>query len=380
MDFDLSSEHQLLRETVRAFAEAEIAPIASELDAREEFSVEITKRMGELGLFGIIVSPEYGGQGLDYLAYVIACEELARVDGSQAATVTAGNSLGIGPIYYFGTEEQKQRLLPPLCTGEALWAFGLTEPGAGSDSRASQTKATETDDGWVINGSKIFITNASSPISMGVTVQSVTGGDQRPELSCFLVEHGTPGFTANPMHGKLMWRASDTAELSFVDCHVPDDAILGTRGGGSSLMLETLDSGRLGIAALALGAAQGAFEAATAYAGERQQFGQKIGNFQGVSFQLADMAMQIEHARNYLYRVAWLRDQGRPFRTEAAMTKLFCTEMASRVTDAAIQIHGGYGLMKDLPLERFYRDQRILRIGEGTSEIQRVVIGRSLGF
>lgn len=381
MDFDLPQEHQLLRDTVRAFAEAEIAPIAGDLDEREEFSVELTKKMGDLGLFGMVVSPEYGGQGLDYLAYVVACEELARVDGSQAATVTAGNSLGIGPIYYYGTEEQKQKYLPSLCTGEAVWAFGLTEPGAGSDSRASQTKATEADGGWVINGSKIFITNASSPISIGVTVQSVTGVQKEmPELTCFLVEGGTAGLTATTMHGKLMWRASDTAELSFADCQLSDDAVLGARGGGSSLMLETLDSGRLGIAAMAVGAAQGAFEAAVAYAKEREQFGRKIGEFQGVSFQLSDMAMQIEHARTYLYRAAWLRDQDRPFRTEAAMAKLFCTEMASAVTDAAVQIHGGYGLMKESPVERFYRDQRILRIGEGTSEIQRIVISRSLGL
>ena len=381
MDFDLPQEHKLLRDTVRAFAEAEIAPVAAELDAREEFSVELTKKMGQLGLFGMVVSPEYGGQGLDYLAYVVACEELARVDGSQAATVTAGNSLGIGPIYYFGTEAQKQQYLPALCAGEGLWAFGLTEPGAGSDSRASQTKAIEADRGWVINGSKVFITNASSPISLGTTVQSVTGGqDGRPELTCFLVERGASGFDATTMHGKLMWRASDTAELSFADCRVSEDAMLGTRGGGSSLMLETLDSGRLGIAAMALGAAQGAFEAAVAYAKDREQFGQKIGTFQGVSFQLADMAMQIEHARTFLYRAAWLRDQERPFRTEASMAKLYCTEMASMVTDAAVQIHGGYGLMKDFAVERFYRDQRILRIGEGTSEIQRVVIGRSLGL
>ncbi len=381
MDFDLPPEHKLLRDTVRAFAEAEIAPAAEELDAREEFSVELTGKMGELGLFGMVVSPEYGGQGLDYLAYVVACEELARVDGSQAATVTAANSLGIGPIYYFGSEAQKQKYLPALCSGEGLWAFGLTEPSAGSDSRASQTRATETGSGWVISGSKLFITNASSPISRGVTVQSVTGGrDGRPELTCFLLEQETPGFSATTMHGKLMWRASDTAELSFAECHVSEDAMLGTRGGGSNLMLETLDSGRLGIAAMALGAAQGAFEASVAYAKEREQFGQKIGKFQGVSFQLADMAVEIDHARTYLYRAAWLRDQERPFRTEAAIAKLFCTEMASRVTDAAVQVHGGYGLMKDSAVERFYRDQRILRIGEGTSEIQRVVIGRSLGL
>lgn len=382
MDHELDPEHRLLRDTVRSFAEAEIAPVAGKLDEQEEFSVELTRRMGELGLFGIVVPEEYGGQGMDYLAYVIAAEELARVDGSQAATITAGNSLGIAPIYYFGTEAQRQRYLPDLCSGARLWAFGLTEPGAGSDSRASASRAEKTDTGgWRLNGSKIFITNASSPISQGVTVQAVTGGvEGRPELSCFLVEHGTPGFTATTMHGKLMWRGSDTAELSFADCEVPADALLGELGAGSRQMLETLDAGRLGIAAMGLGAAQGAFELALDYAKHRTQFGHPIGSFQGVSFQIADMAMEIDHARTYLYRAARLRDAGREFRTEAAMAKLYCTEVAGRVTDAAVQIHGGYGLMKDSPVERFYRDHRILRIGEGTSEIQRVVIARSLGL
>ena len=381
MDFDLEPEHLLLRDTVRSFAEAEIAPQAAELDEQERFSPELTQKMGEIGLFGIIVPEEYGGQGMDYLAYVIATEELARVDGSQAATVTAGNSLGIGPIYYYGTEEQRHRYLPELCAGKGLWAFGLTEAGAGSDSRASATRAEEAGSGWTINGSKIFITNASSPISRGVTVQAVTGGAEgRPELTCFLLEHGTPGFHATPMHGKLMWRASDTAELSFDDCTVEADALLGEQGAGSRQMLETLDAGRLGIAAMGLGAAQGAFELALAYAKERTQFGKPIGSFQGVSFQLADMATKLEHARTYLYRAARIRDAGRDFHTEAAMAKLYCTEVAGEVTDAAVQIHGGYGLMKDSPVERFYRDHRILRIGEGTSEIQRVVIARALGL
>lgn len=380
MDHDLSGEHQLLRETVRSFAEAEIAPVAAKLDEREEFSTDLTRRMGAIGLFGIVVPEEYGGQGMDYLAYVIAAEELARVDGSQAATVTAANSLGIGPILSFGTEDQKQRLLPDLCSGSGLWGFGLTEPDAGSDSRASKTRAVESPEGWTINGTKTFITNAANPLSRGVTVQTVTGSNGRPELTCFLVDQGTPGFEATPMHGKLMWRASDTAQLSFSDCVVPPDAMLGERGGGSHLMLQTLDTGRLGIAAMALGAAQGAFEAALSYARERHQFGRPIGSFQGVSFQLADMATEIDHARTYLYRAAWLVDRGRPFRKEAAMAKLFCTEVSGRVTDAAVQIHGGYGLLKDSPVERFYRDHRILRIGEGTSEIQRIVIGRALGL
>ena len=381
MDFDLDDAHRLLRDTVRSFAETEIAPVAGELDEREEFSVDLTRKMGELGMFGIVVPEDYGGQGMDYLAYVIATEELARVDGSQAATVTAGNSLGIGPIYSYGTEEQRHRYLPELCRGAGLWAFGLTEPGAGSDSRASTTRAEQTRDGWRLNGSKIFITNASSALATGVTVQAVTGGEAgRPELTCFLVEQGNPGYTATTMHGKLMWRASDTAELSFSDCEVGAEAVLGSRGSGSRQMLETLDTGRLGIAAMGLGAAQGAFEAALAYAKERRQFGRPIGSFQGVSFPVADMAMKIDHARTYLYRAAWLKDSGREFRTEAAMAKLYCTELAAEATDAAVQIHGGYGLMKSSAVERFYRDQRILRIGEGTSEIQRIVISRALGL
>jgi alkylation response protein AidB-like acyl-CoA dehydrogenase len=381
MDLNPSPEHELLRSTVRAFAEAEIRPAAAALDDAEEFSVDLTRRMGDLGLFGVVVPEEYGGQGMDYLAYVIAVEEVARVDGSQAATVTAANSLGIGPLYYFGTEDQKRRFLPALCRGESLWAFGLTEPDAGSDSRGTRTTATPDGDDWTINGSKIFITNGSTPITAGATVQTVTSwGMKQPAFTCFIVEQDTPGFSATPMHGKLMWRGSDTAELHFDDVRVPGANILGEIGAGSSQMLETLDSGRLGIAAMGLGAAQGAFELALEYAKTREQFGRQIGKFQAIAFKLADMATKIEHARAFLYRAAWLRDEGRPFTKEAAMAKLYCSEIAKEVADEAVQIHGGYGLMKEYEVERFYRDQRLLQIGEGTSEIQRLVISRQLGL
>jgi short-chain 2-methylacyl-CoA dehydrogenase len=380
MDFTLSEEHQLIRSTVRDFAEREIKPKAAELDEKEEFSTDLTRKMGEIGLFGITVASEYGGQGMDYLAYVIAVEELARVDGSQAATVAAHNSLGIGPIYYFGTDEQKRRFLPRLCSGEALWSFGLTEPDAGSDSRASKTTAKRVDGGWVINGSKIFITNGSNPLCMGSTVQCVTAREGgKPEFTCFIVETGTPGFSARAMHGKLMWRASDTAELVFEDCLVPDENMLGSRGAGSRQMLATLDSGRLSIAAMGLGCAQGAFEAALEYAHQRHQFGQPIVKFQANSFKLADMALKCELARTLLYKACWLRDTGQHFEKEAAMAKLYCSEIAGEVADEAVQLHGGYGLMKDYPVERFFRDQRLLRIGEGTSEIQRMVIARLIG-
>jgi alkylation response protein AidB-like acyl-CoA dehydrogenase len=318
---------------------------------------------------------------MDYLAYVIAVEEVARVDGSQAATVAAHNSLGIGPLYYFGTEEQKRTYLPRLCSGEALWAFGLTEPDAGSDSRGTKTTAVRDGDEWVINGSKIFITNGSSPISAGVTVQAVTDrSGEHPEFTTFIVETGTPGYTATAMHGKLMWRGSDTAEMHFDDVRVPAGSMLGERGEGSHQMLATLDSGRLGIAAMGLGAAQGAFEQALEYAKNRRQFDRPIGKFQAIAFKLADMATKIEHARAYLYRAAWLRDAGRPITAEAAMAKLYCSEVAREVADEAVQIHGGYGLMKEYPVERFYRDQRLLQVGEGTSEIQRLVISRHLGL
>jgi alkylation response protein AidB-like acyl-CoA dehydrogenase len=380
MDFNLSEEHQMIRETVRNFAEREIKPVAQELDEKAEFSVELTRKMGELGLFGIYLPQKYGGQEMDYISYIIAVEELARIDGSQAATLAAHNSLGVGPLYYYGTEEQKMKYLPQLCSGDALWAFGLTEPDAGSDSRGSKTRASVENGEWVINGSKIFITNGSADISMGATVQAVTGEKQgKKEFSTILVDKDTPGFTRQTMHGKMMWRASDTAQLFFDDCRVPEENLLGKVGEGSKIMLSTLDSGRLSIAAMGLGCAQGAFELALTYAQERKQFGQSISKFQAISFKLADMAMKIELARNLLYKACWLKDTNQPFAKESAMAKLYCSEIAKEVADEAVQIHGGYGLMKDYPIERFYRDQRLLQIGEGTSEIQRLVISRYIG-
>lgn len=384
MNFDLTEEQRLIRDTVRDFAEREIKPVAKDLDEKAEFSYDLTKKMGELGLFGMYLPEKYGGQGLDTLSYIIAVEEIARIDGSQAATLAAHNSLGIGPLYYFGSEEQKMKYLPQLCTGDALWGFGLTEPDAGSDSRGSKTRAfvDEKTNEWVINGSKIFITNGASKISIGSTVQAVSSGsdDGRKEFTTIIVDRGTPGFRQVSMHGKMMWRASDTAELYFDDCRVPKENLLGQVGQGSKIMLSTLDAGRLSIGAMGLGAAQGAFELAMQYAQERKQFGQPISKFQVNAFKLADMAMKIELARNLLYKACWLKDNGKTFTKEAAMAKLYCSEIAKEVTDEAVQLFGGYGLMKDYDIERFYRDQRLLQIGEGTSEIQRLVISKQLGL
>jgi len=376
----LNEQHDLIRQSVRDFAEREIKPVAKELDEKQQFSVDITQKMGEIGLFGMLVSEEYGGQGLDYLSYIIAVEELARVDGSQAATIAAGNSLGLNPIFYYGTEEQKKKYLPRLCSGKNIWGFGLTEPEAGSDSRNSKTTAKLVNGSWIINGSKIFITNASSEITLGSTVQAVSNDSNgKKEFSAIIVENGTPGFTQKTMHNKMMWRASNTAELYFDDCKVPESNILGKRGDGSKIMLSTLDCGRLSIGAMGLGLAQGAFETALKYSQERVQFGKPICKQQAISFKLADMALKIELARNLLYKTCWLKENHLPFEKEAAMSKLYCSEVAKFVADEAVQIHGGYGLMKDYDVERFYRDQRLLQIGEGTSEIQRIVISRYIG-
>ncbi len=371
----------MIRKEVRRFAVSEIAPVAADLDENETFSIDLTKKMGQIGLFGMVVPEEYSGQGMDYISYIIAVEEVARVDGSQAATVAAGNSLGIGPLNYFGTQAQKKKYLPKLCSGEGLWGFGLTEPTAGSDAGGSKTTAVLDGNEWVLNGSKIFITNAACELSIGVTVQAITGTrpSGKPEYTCFIVEHGTPGFKAIPMHKKLMWRSSNTAELYFDDVRIPKDNMLGNKGDGFHQMLQTLDGGRLSIGAMGLGGAQGAYEAALGYARERQQFGQAISKFQAIAFKLADCALEIECARNLLYKACWLRDQHRPFEKLAAMGKLYCSEVMGRVADHAVQIHGGYGLMKDYNVERFYRDHKILDIGEGTSEVQRIVISRYIG-
>ncbi|MCF6241003.1 MAG: acyl-CoA dehydrogenase family protein [Bacteroidales bacterium] len=379
MNFELTEEQQMIRQTVREFAEREIKPVAKELDEKAQFSTELTKKMGELGLFGMYLPNKYGGQNLDTLSYIIAVEEIARIDSSQAATLAAHNSLGIGPIYYYGTEEQKMKYLPQLCTGEALWAFGLTEPNAGSDSRGTKTFAVQQGNNWIINGSKIFITNGSASISLGATVQTISKIDgEKKEFTTFIVEKGTEGFTRIPMHGKMMWRASDTAELYFDNCKIPHENMLGNRGQGSKIMLSTLDNGRLSIGAMGLGLAQGAYEMALKYSKERKQFGKSISKFQTIAFYLVEMATRIELARNLLYKACWLKDNNKPFAKEAAMSKWYCSEIAKEVADLAVQIHGGYGLMKDYDIERFYRDQRLLQIGEGTSEIQKLVISRYL--
>ena len=378
MDFSLSMEHEILRKSVRNFAEKEIRPVARELDEKEEFSYDTMKAMAELGLFGMFVSEEYEGQGMDYISYIIATEEIARVDGSHAATIAAGNSLGIGPIYYYGNEEQKRKYLPKACRGETLWAFGLTEPNAGSDAGNTQTTAVLDGDEWVINGSKIFITNGSTDITAGVIVLSRSGRreDGRPELTSIIVERETPGFEARTMHGKLMWRASDTSELYFEDCRVPKENLLGPIGHGFYHMLGTLDGGRLSIAAMGLGGAQGAFDMALKYSQERVQFGRPISTFQVNAFKLADMATEIECARLLLYKAGWMRDNEQPIGKLAAMAKLYCSEVMGRCVDHAVQLHGGYGLMKEYDVERFYRDHKLLEIGEGTSEVQRIVISR----
>ncbi|MGA2368275.1 MAG: acyl-CoA dehydrogenase family protein [Dehalococcoidia bacterium] len=381
MDFDLTEEQNLTRQAVRDFAENEIAPIAHELDEKEEFSADLTRRMAELGLLGCFVPEKYGGSNMGYISYIIAVEELARIDGSQAATIAAGNSLGIGPIYYFGSEKQKKEWLPRLCAGEILAGFGLTEPEAGSDAGSSKTCAERKGNNWIINGSKIFITNSACSMTGVVVVQAVTGAqaDGKPEISCIIVPANSSGFTAKAMKGKMMWRASNTGELFFDNCTVPAGNLLGKQGDGFHQMLSTLDGGRLSIAAMGLGGAQGAFDLALEYANKRIQFGRPISSFQVNAFKLADMAIEIELARNLLYKACWLREKGRTFTKEAAMAKLYCSEVMHRCVHHAVQLHGGYGLMKDFRVERLYRDQRLLEIGEGTSEIQRIVIARHIG-
>ena len=377
----LSKEHEKYRDKVREFAGREIKPLAKGLDDREEFSIDITRKMGELGLFGVTLPVKYGGQGMDTLSYIVAVEELARVDSSQAATVAAHNSLGIYPIYKFGSKEQKNLYLPMLVTGKKLWAFGLTEKNAGSDARSTESRAEKVGDYWIINGEKQYITNGSSDISAGVTLQVITSmEDGAKELSTILIEHGTPGFTSEKMRDKLMWRAADTARLFFKDVKVPLKNLLGKPGHGPNYMFETLDGGRLSIAAIGLGLAQGAFEMALEHSKKRVQFGKPISKNQGIAFKISDMFMKIEHAREYLYKVCWMKDQGMNISREAAMAKLFCSEIARDVANESLQVHGGYGLFKNNNIERFFRDQRLLQIGEGTSEILRIVIARNLGL
>jgi short/branched chain acyl-CoA dehydrogenase len=377
MNFDLSPEHELVRRTVREFAEERVAPAAEELDREHRFPYELVAELAELGLMGMPIPEEYGGGGTDTLAYAIAIEELTRVDSSVAITVAAHTSLGTMPIFLFGSDEQKREWLPQLASGQKLGAFGLTEAGAGSNAGATRTRAELRDGQWVINGSKIFITNAGTDISGLVTITALTGDG---EVSNIIVPNGTPGYELSPQMRKLGWRASDTRELSFKDAAVPEGNLLGPRGEGFRQFLEILDGGRISVAAMGVGLAQGAYDLAFRYAQEREQFGKPIARFQAVQFQLADMAVEIEAGRNLVYKAAWLKDEGRPFAKEAAMAKLYTGELSHRVANAALQIHGGYGFMDESAISRLYRDQKILEIGEGTNEVQRMVIARHLGL
>ena len=377
LSFDLSDEHRLFRATVRDFAEGEIGPHAEALDRDGRFPLDLVAKAAELGLMGIPIPAEFEGGGADTLAYAIAIEELARVDQSFAITVAAHTSLGTQPINLFGSEEQKREWLPPLASGRRLAAFGLTEPGAGSDAGATRTTARLEGGEWVVDGAKMFITNAGTEISALVTVTARTGVD---EISNIVIENGTPGYTQSAQLKKMGWRSSDTRELVFAGCRVPEGNLLGPRGNGFRQFLEILDGGRISVAALGLGAAQGAYEMSLAYAREREQFGRKIGKFQAIAFKLADMATEIEAGRHLVYKAAWLKDQGRDFAQVAAMAKLYTGELSRRVCNEAVQIHGGYGFMDEYPVSRFYRDQKVLEIGEGTNEVQRLVIARGLGL
>jgi short-chain 2-methylacyl-CoA dehydrogenase len=378
--FDLPEEHEALRETVRDFAEREIAPVAGELDRTKAFPYEIVRKLGELGWMGIPFPESYGGAGADTLAYAVAVEELARVDSSVAITLCAHTSLGTQPVYLFGSEEQKQEWLPRLTSGERLAAFGLTEPEAGSDAGNTRTHARLDGGEWVIDGAKQFITNAGTEISALVTITAVTGeSDGRREISNLLVANGTPGYGVGEPYRKMGWNASDTRPLSFAGCRVPEANLLGPRGAGLKQFLQVLDIGRIGVAAMAVGLAQGAFDESLKYARQRHAFGQPIARFQAIQGKLADMSTEIEAARLLTYKAALLKDGGRPFALAAAQAKLKSGLVAVKAADDAVQIHGGYGYIEEYPVCRFYRDAKILTIGEGTDEIQRMVIARELG-
>jgi short-chain 2-methylacyl-CoA dehydrogenase len=376
MDFDLSGEHDLIRRTVRGFAEAEVAPVAEELDRTKAFPYDIVRRLGELGLMGIPFPEEYGGAGGDTLAYALAVEELTRVDSSVAITLCAHTSLGTQPIYLFGTEEQKREWLPELTAGRRLGAFGLTEPEAGSDAGNTRTRARLEDGEWVINGAKQFITNAGTDISGVVCITARTG---ESEISNLLVPNGTPGYEQGEPYRKMGWNASDTRPLSFTDCRVPEQNLVGRRGDGFRQFMRVLDIGRIGVAAMGVGLAQGALDQALAYAKERRAFGSPISKFQAIQVKLADMATEIEAARLLTYKAALLKDAGRDFALTAAQAKLKTGRLAVRCAEEAVQIHGGYGYIEEYPVCRFYRDAKILTIGEGTDEVQQMVIARALG-
>jgi short-chain 2-methylacyl-CoA dehydrogenase len=376
MNFDLTDEQTDIQRLARDFAQQEVKPVAEELDRTKSFPYEIVAKLGELGMMGMPFPEEYGGAGADNLAYALAVEEIGRVDSSVAITVAAHTSLGTWPIYAFGGEDQKREYLPDLCAGRKLWSFGLTEPEAGSDAGNTRTTATLEDGEWVIDGAKQFITNAGTEISGGVTITARTG---EGEISNIIVPRGTPGYEVGEAYRKMGWHASDTRPLSFDSARVPGENLLGPRGMGFKQFLQTLDGGRIGVAAMSVGLAQGALDEALAYAKERRAFGQPIAKFQAIQAKLADMSTEIEAARLLTYRAAWLKDQGRNFTLTAAHAKLKSGRLAVRATEEAVQIHGGYGYIEEYPVCRFYRDAKILTIGEGTDEVQQMVIARALG-
>jgi short/branched chain acyl-CoA dehydrogenase len=380
MDFSLTDEQRMIRDMCREFAEQEIKPRAEEMDRTEEFPYDLIKKMAELGLLGLPFPEKYGGAGADFLSYCIAIEEISRGDAAIGITMEAHTSLGASPFYLFGTEKQKQQYLVPLARGEQLWAFGMTEPGAGSDAGGTQTRAELRDGYWHIHGAKNFITNAGTNISGGVTITAVTGiqPDGHKEISNIIVPKGTPGYIIGQPYRKMGWKASDTRPLIFEDCVVPEENILGRRGDGFKQFLQILDGGRVAIAALSVGLAQACLDESLRYAQERQQFGQPIARFQAIQFKLADMAMEIELARLMYYKAAWLHMQGKPYTREAAMAKLFASETSKRAADQAVQIHGGYGFMDEYPVSRYWRNVKVNEIGEGTSEVQRMIIAREL--
>jgi short-chain 2-methylacyl-CoA dehydrogenase len=380
MNFDLTDEQRLLRDTVRDFARQEIAPVAEELDRTKSFPYDLVAKMGELGLMGIPFPEEYGGGGADTLAYALAVEELTRIDSSVAITMAAHISLGTMPIHLWGTDEQKDDWLPQLCSGKKLAAFGLTEPEAGSDAGNTQTRAKLEGGEWVVNGAKQFITNTGTDISGCVTITAVTGRDNgQKEISNLIVPNGTPGYEPGEPYRKMGWNASDTRPLTFEDCRVPEGNLLGRRGDGFKQFLQILDGGRIGVAAMGVGLAQGALDEAISYAKERQAFGQPIGKFQAIQAKIADISAQLEAARLLVYRAAILKDRSEPFTLTAAQAKLITGRLAVRATEEAVQIHGGYGYIEEYPVCRFYRDAKILTIGEGTDEVQQMVIARQLG-
>lgn len=382
MDFDLSDEQKAIQDLAHDFAQNEVRPRAEEMDREEAFPYDLVKKMAALGFMGLPFPEKYGGAGADTVSYALAVMELARADASTAITMAAHCSLGASPFYLFGTEEQKQKYLVPLAQGKMLWGFGLTEPGAGSDAGNVATKASLKDGKWVINGTKAFITNSGTDLSGGTTITAVTGArpDGKPEISNIIVDQNAPGFTRSKKYKKMGWRASDTRELSFVDATVPEGNLLGRLGEGFQQFLKILDGGRISVAALSVGLAMGAYDEALQYSKDRVAFGKPISKFQAIQFKIVDMLCEIEHAKMMVLKAAWEKDQGRPFEMSASLAKLYSAEVSRRAVNESLQIHGGYGFMDEYPISRMYRDQKINEIGEGTNEVQRMVIARSLGL